>query len=185
MIADTLGSRTVTLVVLSVGGTIILSLCLLHRAGARINITQSLPQGLYWTIDKQPEKGDIVTFKPPSTAIFLDAMEKGYIKKSSFSFGPGPLLKRIAASAGDYVTITMEGITINGKPLKNASVRGNDGEGRPLTPWLVEEYQLAENEVFLFSDFTQNSFDSRYFGVQQRHCIQDVVKPVLIYIPSF
>lgn len=177
-------SRAVFLWIMGSYALLVIVAYAVHIAGARLNFTASLPRGLYWTVDKIPEKGDFVTFAPPSTALFLGAVERRYLHRSLSGVGPGLLLKRVAAAAGDTVTVDASGVTVNGRLLQNSAPLPRDAAGRDLAPRFISNYTLAEDEVFLFSEHSPNSFDSRYFGVQVRKYVKDVVRPVFIYIPK-
>lgn len=155
----------------------------LYLSGARVNITESLPQGLYWICEKPASKNDLVVFTPPASPAFTEAVQRRYIHKSPMRFGPSNLLKRIAAVAGDTVTVTGSGVFVNGIQLENSVPLTHDPQGRKLSPCYLNSYTLTDGEVFLFSDHHPYSFDSRYFGVQSINNVKDVVKPVLIYIP--
>ncbi len=154
-----------------------------HLAGLRLNFTESFPQGLYWTVDKRPEKGDLVVVFPPASEVFLEAVERGYLHRSLLGFGPGAIMKEIAAVGGDRVSVKPTGVWVNGALLANSAPRLVDVRGRPLPLPLFNSYQLADDEVFLISQHHALSFDSRYFGVLKRKHIRDVVRPAFIYIP--
>jgi type IV secretory pathway protease TraF len=47
--------------------------------GLRFNTTRSVDPGFYWVINKQPEKGGVVSFCPAETAISQMAYLRGYI----------------------------------------------------------------------------------------------------------
>lgn len=161
--------------VVKILGLAIIAMLAFYFAGARVNLTRSLPQGLYWTQDKQPAKGDLVIFQPPASPVFTEAIERGYFTSR--------LMKKVVALAGDVVMVQLDGITVNGIALANANFATQDGQVRPLVPCLMDHYHLAVGEVYLYSDYSPNSFDSRYFGVQNLANVLEVVKPVLIYVP--
>ena len=50
-----------------------------YIAGARINTTQSIPVGLYWTSGLPITKGAYVLFCPPEANVFAVAKARGYI----------------------------------------------------------------------------------------------------------
>lgn len=153
-----------------------------YLSGARINRTNSLPKGLYWVVDKPPERGDIVAFWPRDTAEMREARRRGYILPGVYNStggqGYGLLLKRLMAAAGDTVSITDDGVVINESLVPNTKPLDADNVGDPLPRLRFEDYLLGENEVFLASDHLPRSFDGRYFGVQERHQIVEVVAPV-------
>jgi conjugative transfer signal peptidase TraF len=74
-------------------------------AGLRINGTRSFPIGLYWAVGRAPKKGDLVFVDPPATSIFELARTRGYLDVGYSQAGSCALIKRLAAAAGDRVTI--------------------------------------------------------------------------------
>jgi type IV secretory pathway protease TraF len=55
--------------------------------------------GVCHMVPKVPQIGDLVTFLPPALPMFDLARSRGYLAPGEY------VLKRIAASAGDVVTI--------------------------------------------------------------------------------
>ncbi len=153
-----------------------------YLSGARINRTNSLPRGVYWAVEKTPEKGDIVAFWPRDTAAMREARRRGYILpgvyNSTAGEGYGLLLKRLMAVSGDVVSITDDGVEINGALVPNTRPLDADNIGDPLPRLRFDGYRLGEDEVLLVSDHLPRSFDGRYFGVQERRQIVETVVPV-------
>jgi len=82
-------------------------------------------------------------------------MQRGYLPAGV------PLVKRIAAMAGDTVCAQGDSIFIDGQSV---AVRlSADGEGRPLPSWRGCR-TLDQGEVFLLMEGVRTSFDGRYFG---------------------
>lgn len=156
-----------------------------YLAGARINRTRSLPRGLYWTVDKVPEKGDIVAFWPRDTEVMREARRRGYIIGGVYNAteggGYGLLLKRLMAVSGDTVSITDAGVEINGTFVPNTKPLDADNVGDPLPRLRFTGYRIKENEVLLISDHLPRSFDGRYFGIQEYRQIVEVVRPVWVW----
>jgi conjugative transfer signal peptidase TraF len=157
----------------------LLLLCSAIAAGLRINGTPSFPLGFYFAIRKRPEKGDLVFVAPPPLPLFTLAKERGYF---NVAYSPTKhLVKRLAAVAGDRVTIDPDGVEVNGIRLANSAPRNQDGAGRPLRPYVLKDHILVPDEVLLMSDYNSASFDSRYFGPLQAITIQSVIKPLLTW----
>ena len=146
-------------------------------AGARVNTTPSLPLGLYWDQQAKPTKGSIVLFCPPDQPLFVEAKARGYLAAGLCDVGTQPMMKRIAATAGDQVSIAAEGTAVNGEWLANSAQVRKDPVGRPL-PTYRAELTLAAGQVLLMSDRSPLSFDGRYFGPMSERTIQGVVEPV-------
>ena len=83
------------------------------------------------------------------------AAERGYLPAGV------PLVKRVAALAGDMVCGAGAAIRINGRQV--AERLSADLRGRPLPAW--EGCRLLHGgEVFLLMEGVPDSFDGRYFG---------------------
>lgn len=117
------------------------------------NASASVPVGLYRLASGTPQRGDFALVRPPESAALL-AAERGYLPAGV------PLVKRVAATAGDHVCARKMSVSINGEPV--ARQRKSDRAGRALSPW-NECRMLGRGEVFLLAD-APDSFDSRYFG---------------------
>lgn len=156
-----------------------------YLCGMRINRTHSLPKGIYWVVHKVPERGDIVSFWPQDTPALRLGRERGYIipgvYNKSGGEGYGLLLKRYLGLPGDIVSITDDGIIVNGKLIPNTKPLDTDNVGDPLPRIRLDNYRLQEHEALFVSDHLPRSFDARYFGLQETRQIVEVVRPVLVW----
>ncbi len=156
-----------------------------YFAGARINRTNSLPKGLYWLVDKEPERGDIVSFWPDDSEPFRIARKRGYIIPGRYNdHGDGgydAVMKKLLGVPGDIVTIGEDGVMVNGITVLNSRPLSCDNLGDPLPIVHLQNYRLGENEVLFMSDHLPRSYDARYFGVQERRQIIDVLVPVFTW----
>jgi conjugative transfer signal peptidase TraF len=125
------------------------------------NASASAPIGLYWRVTGAPSRGDLVLAHAPLWARKL-AAERRYLR-----FGV-PILKRVAAVAGDAVCAAGDAILIDGTLV--ARRLAADPIGRPLPRWEGCE-TLGAGEFFLLMGDVPDSFDGRYFGLIQRHDI--------------
>ena len=155
---------------------------LLYACGARINRTNSLPRGMYWVVEKPPERGDIVTFWPSDCAEMQLARERGYIHHGVYNqtngVGYGLLMKRYLGLPGDVVSVTDDGIIINGVLIPNTKPLTHDNIGDPLPRFRIANYMLKENEALFVSNHLPRSYDARYFGIQETRQIVEVLVPV-------
>jgi conjugative transfer signal peptidase TraF len=140
-------------------------------ARARIvwNATASAPIGFYRvTHGRAFARGDLVLAIPdPSLAAFADA--RGYLPAGV------PLVKRIAAVAGDAVCARGNTIFIDGR---FAAVRlAADRTGRALPAWSGCR-TLHAREVFLLMTKVRASFDGRYFGPVKVSQIAGTLEPI-------
>jgi conjugative transfer signal peptidase TraF len=150
-------------------------------AGARVNSTASFPVGLYWAIDVPPNKGDLVLFCPPRGEVFDEAKRRGYLGAGYCPGGYGYLLKKIVAVHNDIVTVTDEGVFVNSERIQNSQPLQVDLAGQNLPHFRTLAQRMKQDDVVLLSDYSQKSFDARYFGPLNKNQIQNVVRPVLTW----
>ena len=172
--------RAVTRLALGSVGALALLAALAYQTGMVVNTTVSLPLGVYRAVDAPVERGAYVKFCPPQTALFEEAARRGYIGAGFCPGGYVPLLKRVLATGGDHVTVTAEGVRINGQLLAWSAPLGVDGGGRPM-PQYEQDRALADAELIVMSDVSRVSFDSRYFGPIDRSQVQAVIRPVVTW----
>ena len=101
--------------------------------GYRINTTPSVPVGI-WRVLPLPakiERGQIVSLCPPPIATFIEARARGYLSHGRCPGGLEPMLKPVAAIAGDAVEQTPSGLVLNGKPLPDSVALAADSAGLP------------------------------------------------------
>jgi conjugative transfer signal peptidase TraF len=132
-------------------------------AGIRLNIaSNSLPPGLYRIVPAG--KGSDLLICPTGVAEKVSVEREYRVKSFGCGDGYAPLLKPIAARAGDTVTLSEAGVAVNGKLLPNSKQYPKDGIGRsmPLVPFGT--YAVLPETVWVISSYNRFSFDSRYFG---------------------
>lgn len=148
-------------------------------AGLTLNWSASVPPGLYWTLDRDPQKGELVKVCPPDREPFRTARERGYITGGSCPGNYEPMLKRFLAAKGDRIEIGQNGVMVNGHALVNSAPRTLDGKGRAL-PRVSLDRVLSEREALVMTDYP-DSFDGRYAGPIQRANLVSAVRPVLTW----
>jgi conjugative transfer signal peptidase TraF len=89
-------------------------------------------------------------------------------------------VKPVAAVAGDLVTVTSQGVAVDGKPVANTKPFAEDEAGRPLRPVPIGVYRVAPGEVWLLSGHDPRSFDSRYFGAVPAANVTGVARPIWV-----
>ena len=136
-----------------------LSLLLLFPLGLRVNLTASMPVGLYWLDSNSPERGDCVSFCAPEPWAAA-----GYTGRGQCPGETKPLLKRLWALPGDTVAIAPSGhVLINGQAIPDSQPLAADRVGRPLSSELVAG--VVPPGLGLALGQSADSFDSRYFGL--------------------
>jgi conjugative transfer signal peptidase TraF len=125
------------------------------------NASASAPIGFYWRVAGAPSRGDLVLAQAPLWARRL-AAERHYLPLNV------PIVKRVAAVAGDVVCASGDALFIDGRLVTHRLA--SDRTGRPVPQWEGCE-TLGADELFLLMTTAPDSFDGRYFGVTERRDI--------------
>jgi conjugative transfer signal peptidase TraF len=145
-------------------------------AGLTWNATGSMPRGLWVerTEHSALHRGDVV-----SVCVESSDTVKRYV-------GPGdcqgtrlePLLKPVAAIAGDRVAVSDQGVSVNGQLIAHSKPRLTDGQGRALPHLVQMEVHVAMGHVWLVAPM-DDSFDSRYLGPVSTTAVIGEMTPLL------
>lgn len=133
------------------------------------NASASAPIGLYRVShDRALARGALVLAVPaPALAAF--AARRGYLP-------PGvPLVKRIAAVAGDAVCARGKAVFVNRHFAVARLVADRKGRALPVWPGCRT---LQSGEVFLLMADVPDSFDGRYFGPTRASRIVGTLDPI-------
>jgi conjugative transfer signal peptidase TraF len=153
-----------------------------HSAGLWINTTDSMPLGLWrQAADQAARPGDVVLLCLPETPATELGQARGYIAPGPCPTGQEILLKPIAAGAGDVVTVSPSGMSIDGRPIANSAQLARDSRGRPLPAYPAGTYRVPAGEIWLVSPHNPRSFDSRYFGPVPASLVRSTVRPVWVF----
>lgn len=147
-----------------------------HFMGIRVNASASLPIGLYRiTSDRS---ATLVEFCPAEPFGSLSA-NRAYRGKGNCPDGAEPLMKPIAAVAGEVVTTSVRGVTVSGRLLANSAPLRVDTKNRILNPWPFGQYRVQAGTVWVISSYNARSFDSRYFGPIPVSSIRSHLTPLM------
>jgi conjugative transfer signal peptidase TraF len=141
-------------------GLILVGLTMVFPPAPRLvwNASASAATGLYAVSPgASVDIGDMVIARVPDPWRML-AARRGYIPANV------PLVKRVAAVAGDEVCALGQEIFVNG--TRRAQRRVADAEGRRM-PWWHGCVRLRGHQLFLLIANRAASFDGRYFGVTE------------------
>ena len=130
-----------------------------------INLTSSMPQGVYKVRALEEKRGAAVLFCLDTKSAKF-AKQRGYVGYGNCPENTAPLGKYLRGLPGDLAYIGKEGIRINGLLIADSAPRLKDGNGRPLTAAKLDR-ALDQDEFILASERTQ-SYDSRYFGTVKK-----------------
>lgn len=117
------------------------------------NTSASAPAGVYSVERSGWEVGDRVVVLP-SPELAEDLENRGILPRGKL------LIKTLAASARDTVCRHQEVVTVNGRAVAHAKLKGSDGVALPSWQGCVT---LTDRHVFLLGEGA-NSYDGRYFG---------------------
>jgi len=159
---------------------IIASSLLLQRAApfVLINVSKSLPRGVYWRKYSTVSVGDLVVVCADSISSLRWITEGKYTGSGGCADGTAPLLKPVAAIGPSRVITTSGGVTINGQAIKGSTPIETDSEGNRL-PALRGETFLENDQLYLLSTHHVLSLDSRYFGPVPKQAVRMIVTPLL------
>jgi conjugative transfer signal peptidase TraF len=147
-------------------------------SGLRLNLSSSLPAGLYVTSASLPVRGALVlTCLPGAVAAFARA--RGYVPRGEeCPNGVAPIGKPVAAIAGDTVAVTPAGLVVNGVAVPNSRALATDRQGRPLARVRVARYVVESGTIWIVSSYSRFSFDSRYFGPIEVRQVRATLQPL-------
>ena len=164
-----------------IAGVFVLLLLAGLLAGFRVNVSRSLPPGIYQAVggSSAVRRGSIVIVcLPRDWAAF--ALQRGITGPGQCDGGSYGLGKIVVAVPGDVVELREEGIIVNQKLLPNSRPLSRDSHGRSLPRPPIGSYRLRRNQIWLFSPYHHSAFDSRYFGPLSISHVQSVVRPVIV-----
>ncbi|MBD5646485.1 MAG: conjugative transfer signal peptidase TraF [Desulfovibrio sp.] len=153
----------------------------LYLTGYRLNVTPSLPRGIYLEAGGQPKRGDLVSFCLSGRWAQL-AKERGYLAPGACNSGLRPLLKRVAALPGDEVLVTSDGIFTVSKTDKKfwrTPLRRHDAKGRELPESALRSGAIPQDMTLVLAEHP-GSFDGRFFGLVPLASLQRV-EPIFTF----
>ena len=144
-----------------------------HHSGLIFNHTASMPVGFY-RLQRVPRisvggpfptltRGSTVVWCLPE-ALVREARRRGYLVRGGCPGDAEPILKVVAALAGDTVTVDSAGMRVNGRRLPNSHSLRVDSQGRRIVGVAHGTYIVPPGVAWLWSPHQPHSFDSRYFG---------------------
>lgn len=156
-----------------------LPLVLVHVWGPRfaLNFTASMPRGLYWRSPVTTlQRGNMVIACIPHD-FAIRALHEGYLHEGPCG-GVSSVLKYVAATSGDDVTLTPRGVFVNGSRLAGSTPLASDDRSHILPHVPFRTYHISSKEVWLYSP-KPHSFDSRYYGPIPLNDVQAFAYPII------
>ncbi len=147
--------------------------------GFRMNVTPSLPYGIYRITARPIAPECLASFCLESEFSNL-ARERGYLAVGSCPSGLRPLLKEVAGLPGDVIGFRDGLITLNGHVLAQHSNRLSATARAVLCLLRALRAGVIPQGQALMLAQRSDSFDSRYFGLVPLDDLQ-WVKPILTF----
>ena len=149
--------------------------------GYRVNVTSSLPLGLYRLTDERPQRGSIVFFCLESEHFIKLARAREYAGPGTCPGALRALGKEVYGLPGDLVSIGADGlISINHQTIPGSAARDVDSKGRPMPKPELTAGIIPAGQALTLSLHHQGSFDGRYFGLVSLHSLRQA-RPVLTF----
>ncbi len=143
----------------------------------RVNVTNSLPRGLYRETSDLIHYGTLVAECLPEQWATL-GKERGWFGSGSCPTNTPPILKQVAAMAGDTIEVADEYVAVNGALILQSATQKVDSQGRAMPVFPRGLYTLKTGEVWLLTTNIPNSLDSRYMGPAQASDLIATARPV-------
>ena len=148
-------------------------------AGPRVNLSPSVPVGLYMYVPGAVHRSDF------AQACLPDALARyAYAKHIIFTGGAcangsEPLVKVVAGLPGDVVTVARD-IKIDGRPWPLSTIRNVDSLGRRVDLRLARGTFVVQPNHVLLLGLNPRSWDGRYFGALPSSAITGRWFPILV-----
>nr|WP_320192755.1 S26 family signal peptidase [uncultured Desulfobacter sp.] len=136
--------------------SLLFAVCFFVSQYCYINVSASLPRGLYLKTSRAIGNGSFVVFHP--TAAQQPLVSK-YVKNI-------PLMKRVGALPGQVYRLPPASKT--------------DSKGRAITPFSPKT-GIVPSEQFVVIGDTKYSLDSRYLGFVPQSSIVDTITPLVVF----
>lgn len=149
---------------------------LLAPRALRINVTPSLPLGLYRITHRPVDRAVLVEICLPPKITSM-ALRRGYIGKGPCPDGARPLLKTLLALPGDRLVLTRLGVARGGALLPFSAPLSRDSKGRPLPLLALGLHQVPPGRLWLYAPHT-HSYDSRSFGPVSGGLVRNTLEPL-------
>lgn len=162
----------------ALGAAVSLAEGALLAMGIWVNLSSSVPPGIYREDGGIIARGDCVLSCIPADAAYV-ALERGYVGWGGCPFHTAPVGKLAAGIPGDKARISKSGIEINGLALAKSTPLAADAEGRKLAPYSLD--RTLEDGEYLLAGTSAQSYDSRYFGPAGKDDVKGRIKPLYLF----
>lgn len=156
-----------------------------HLFGIRINLSSSMPIGIYHEDNSDITTGSIVSVCLPQN-IAKEGLNKGYLAHTgACDSNAEPVIKEIIGLPNDKVSISSKYIEVTNQsgqikkyfaPHHNMSMSNH-----PVKSFIKLGNQDSKGYWLYGVGNKEYSWDSRYFGAVQKNSILSVMKPLWIW----
>lgn len=146
----------------------------------RVNLSRSMPRGVYWLSHSKPKVGDWVAVCLPKELAQL-ALSRHYLHAGLCPNQIEPLLKKVVAVAPTQIVLSNDFIHIQQIKLPHSATLSFDQLHQPLTAIARGTIYLTGSQIWLYGIDSPRSWDSRYFGAINSENIAGVAMPLLIF----
>lgn len=168
-------------VLVGIASSVLVMFSVVWACGYRVNVTSSLPLGLYRLTDERPQRGSIVFFCLESEHFIKLARAREYAGTGTCPGALRALGKEVYGLPGDLVSIGADGlISINHQIIPGSAARDVDSKGRPMPKPELTAGIIPAGQALTLSLHHQGSFDGRYFGLVSLHSLRQT-RPVLTF----
>lgn len=168
-------------VLVGIASSVLVMFSVVWACGYRVNVTSSLPLGLYRLTDERPQRGSIVFFCLESSAFQRLARAREYAGPGTCPGALRALGKEVYGLPGDLVSIGADGlISINHQIIPGSAAQDVDSKGRPMPKPELTAGIIPAGQALTLSLYHQGSFDGRYFGLVSLHRLRQA-RPVLTF----
>lgn len=141
-----------------------------------INLTESLPRGVYKLSNYQSLKvGDIVQFQPKEETLLL-IKERGYLPEIA-----NTLLKIVAVTYENEEDLKIINNTLYVGKISYGKIVTKDSLGRDIPEINIEELKPKNKDEYLLLSPHLMSYDGRYFGLTKKKDILKTAKIILYF----
>ena len=145
----------------------------------RLNLSSSVPLGVYRLVAGSPHRGSTVLLCLPKPVAEL-ARDRGYLRmRGNCPGNVSPVGKPVLALPGDTIVVERNaGLFVNGARIPNTRALARDEAGRMLPHFPDGTYPVASGQLWVASQYSSRSFDSRYFGPVEGSSVRSVIRPI-------
>lgn len=156
-------------------GTLLVSV----SGAVRLNTTDSVPIGFYRVRQGMPVRRGTLALVCLPEALEHVALGRGYLGPGDCPGSAEPVLKPVAAVAGDVVEVSAAGVSVNGVLIVSAALT-RDSAGRGVAAVPPGTYAVPEGSLWLLSGHNSRSWDSRYWGPVPAFGVRGEAQPLAV-----